>query len=181
MEENFAEVLRKGIMRSLFLVFLLSFTQLSACLADGEYQKTPLSKKIDISQPNFKTEMLVHIRVEDNYAFSLDFKTKNQEERDKVNILLRPEDANGRQTNGEKTPISIDVYTVKDGQNVLVSIGGAESIPVSIWGSGRITKEVYRDYLFPGNYRVVINTKEGNPIFKDVDVEVRIGKAPRPK
>jgi hypothetical protein len=143
MEENFAVVLRKGVKLSLLIVFLLSFTQLSACLAGGEYQKTPLSKKIDISQPNIKTELLVHISKEDDYAFSLDFKTKNKQERDRVNLLLRPEDANGRQTNGEKTPISIDVYTIEDGQNVLVSIGGGESMPVSSWGSGRITKQVY--------------------------------------
>ena len=164
------------------LIFLLSI-QLSACFAGGEYKKTPVSKKIDISQPNIKTELLVHISREDNYAFSLDFKhqPKNKEDRKRVSVLMRGVDSYGHRTNGEKTPISIDVYTIKDGQNVLVSIGGAESIPVSSWGGSYFTKVIYTDYLMPGDYRVLIDTKMGNQKFKDVEVELSIGLAHRPK
>lgn len=36
-----------------------------------------------------------------------------------------------------------------------------------------------KDYLMPGNSRVVINTKEGNPKFKDIEVELNIDLAPK--
>lgn len=160
--------------------FLFLFIQLSACSANEKYNKTPVSKKVDISVPNIKTEMLVHIGHADNYAFSLIFNYKNREERAHVNALVRGEDAKGNQTNGENTPISIEVYTIKDGENVLVSLGGGDSIPLSSWGSS-FKKVIYNDYLMPANYRVVIETKAGNPKFKGIDVELGIGLAHRPK
>lgn len=154
---------------------------MTACGAISEYKKTPISKRVDISQPNVKTELLVQISEEGNYAFSLLFKYKNPKERELVSKLMRGKDANGKDTNGEKTPISIDVYTIKDGQNVLVSIGGGDLIPLFSWGKSDYKKLVYKDYLMPGNYRVVINTKEGNPKFRNVEVELLVGKAHRPK
>ena len=163
-----------------FIVFILFLTQLPACLARGEYEKTPVSKKVDISQPNVKTELLVHISLEDNYVFSLDFKCKNKEDRVRVSTLLWGKDAYGRETNGEKTPISIDVYTQKDGETHLVSIGGGESMKTYAM-SGGYGKLIYTDYLMPGYYRVAIDTKAGNPKFKDVEVELNIHRAYRPK
>lgn len=161
---------------------LLLFMGLSmvACVASSEYKKTPTSKRVDISQPNVKSELLVHISKEDNYAFRLIFKYKNKEESERVFALTHGKDVNGRRTNGENTPISIDVYTIKDGQNVLVSIGGGESFPTNASGLG-FSKLIYNDYLMPGDYRVVIDTKAGNPKFKDIEVELYIGLAHRPK
>ncbi|MDP3609295.1 MAG: DUF5625 family protein [Methylophilus sp.] len=153
---------------------------MATCGAGSEYKKIPISKRVDISQPNVKTELLVHISKEDNYAFSLLFKYKNPKERELVSQLMRGKDANGRSTNGENTPISIDVYTIKDGQNVLVSIGGGDSFPTNASGLGYL-KLIYNDYLMPGDYRVLIDTKAGNPKFKDIEVELYIGLAHRPK
>ncbi len=159
---------------------LIMGLSIAACGAVSEYKKTPVSKRVDISQPNVKTELLVHISKEDNYAFSLLFKYKNQEESELVFALTHGKDVNGRRTNGENTPISIDVYTIKDGQNVLVSIGGGDSFPAQASSLG-FFKLIYNDYLMPGDYRVVIDTKAGNPKFKDIEVELYIGLAHRPK
>jgi hypothetical protein len=163
-------------------MFVLLFlnAHLSACLAGSEYKKTPVSKKVDISQPNSKTEVLVHISQADNYSFGLIFKYKNQEERKRVFALTHGKDANGRDTNGEDTPIGIDVYTIKDGENVLVSVGGGVSFSANASKLG-YSKLIYNDYLMLGDYRVVVDTKSGNPKFKDEDVQVLIGKAHRPK
>lgn len=170
---------KNGGLFPIFLLLLL-LTQLSACFAEEEYKKTPLSKKVDISQPYFKTELLVHISNEDNYAFSLLFKYKDQEDSRRVSRLMRGKDANGRQTNGEKTPVGIEIYTIKDGQNILVSLGGGESFSANASSLGYL-KLIYNDYLMPGDYRVVVESKAGNLKFKDVDVEIHIGKAHRPK
>jgi len=148
---------------------------MTACGSSGDYKKTPVSQKVDISQPNLKTEMFVHIGQEDNYSFRLIFKYKNPKEAELISQLMH-----GKDTNGEKTPISIDVYTIKDGQNVLVSIGGGESFPTNASGLG-YSKLIYNDYLMPGDYRVVIDTKAGNPKFKDIEVDLHIGLAHRPK
>ena len=161
------------------LLLIMGFS-MAACGAASEYKKIPLSKRVDISQPNVKSELLVHISEEENYSFSLIFKYKNHEESERVFALTHGKDVNGKDTNGEKTPISIDVYTIKDGQNVLVSIGGGDSFPTQASGLG-FCKLIYNDYLMPGDYRVVIDTKTGNPKFKDIEVELRMGLAHRPK
>ena len=171
---------KKRVLCKLTLLFLLT-PQLSACLADSEYKKTPVSKRIDISKPNIKTELLVHISKEDNYAFSLLINYKNKAEIDKVFVLVEGEDAYGHKTNGEKTPINIDVYTIKDSQNLLVSSGGGESFPHYASGKGHFEKLIYADYLMPGDYQVLIDTKAGNSKFKDVEVDLHIGLAHRSK
>ena len=164
-------------------LFILLITQFSSCFAESEYKKILVSKKIDISQPDVKTELLVHVSREDNYSFSLDFKYqyKNQEDRARVSALMEGKDAYGHRTNGEKTPVSVEVYAQKDGQTLLVSLGRAESIPLSSWGGGEFRKVIYTDYLMPGDYRVAVDSKAGNPNFKDVDVELHIGLAHKPK
>lgn len=156
---------------------------LQACTADAKYQKLPVVKTFELHKENAKTELLMHISQEDNYAFSLLFKYKYkyQEDRARVSALMRGKDTNGRETNGEKTPIGVEFYTIKDGQNILVSLGGAESMPLFSWGGGDFEKLIYTDYLMLGDYRVVVETKAGNPKFKDVNVEVHVGKAHKPK
>lgn len=162
------------------LMLMMGFS-MTACGAGSDYKKTPISKRIDISKPNVKTELLVHISKEDNYAFSLLINYKNKDEIDKVFALVEGEDAYGHQTNGEKTPISIDVYTIKDSQSLLVSSGGGESFPHYASGKGHFEKLIYTDYFMPGDYQVLIDTKAGNPKFKDVQVELYIGVTHRPK
>ena len=165
---------------SVFLAALVLLIALPACT--GKYQRTPVSVPFNLHQPDVKTEILIRIGKEDNYAFTLHFIPKDRQDRRKISALLEGKDAYGRSTHGEKTPVGIEVYTLKDGQNLFISHGGGESFPLyGASSEGNYRKLIYNDYLMTGDYRVVIDTKAGNPKFKDIEVKLHIGKAHRPK
>lgn len=159
-------------------VIVISFQQIG-CVYFSQYRKLPISEVVDISKQS-KKEIFFSVSSAENYAFSLRFKN-DIDEREKLYKLLVGKDAYGRETNGEKTPIGIDVYKLENGEKLLKSIGGGDSFPKYATGGGYWEKLIYTDYLFAGNYVAVVESKIGNPNFKDFEVELHIGRAHRPK
>lgn len=158
---------------------LILGVSLSACGADGKYQKLPITKPFELHKMNAKVEVYFKITEENDYAYILLFH-HNKENSDEVLELMAHSERGKKDTDGEPIYVSLEVFKVDKDIEYLDTQYGTQSLP--LYSSGAtFDKLIYRGSLLPGLYRAVVTSNKDMPAFNHVKVDLQVSFAHKPK